>query len=1195
MVKVLALTDGWQLAHTPPSACAGPEALIGFPAQWREAQVPGTVASSIHEDINDTGNYDADDWWYRATFARPDGPPGTRYRLRLDGLATIAEVWLNGVRIAESRNMFVGLRVDVTDRLVDVNQIAIVFRSLEREVKVRRARPRWKTALVGEQNLRWFRTTLLGRMPGWTPPITCVGPWQPVVLECFDAIDVESVDVQPFAEGGVARLKVRAEVASLRGAIEKARIILGERSFDLECLPGVVKGDLTIPEATLWYPHTHGTPALAACAIELLVDGAWHRIDCGKVGFKEIALDTAGGAVRYVVNGVPVFARGACWTTTDFLTLRGDAAKLRQALTLARDAGLNMLRVGGTMVYESDAFYALCDELGILVWQDFMFANMDYPVADAGFREEIEREVAYQLGRFSKHACLAAYCGGSEIAQQAAMMGLAREQWLNEFFAERLPQLCARFHAGIPYFPSTPWGGALPMHSATGIAHYYGVGAYRRPLMDVKAAKVKFASECLGFSNVPDAETMALVLDGSTLPPPHHPRWKARVPRDNGSGYDFEDVRDHYLKELFGKDPIALRNQDLERYYAVSRVVTGEVMGRVFSEWRAPASTCGGALVWFYRDLLPGAGWGITDSEGRPKAAYWYLKRAWAPRTIRLTDEGLDGLAIHVINESDEPMDALVELEMFQSGRIPTAAAEATVRVPARGAVTLQGDALLGYFSDATNAYRFGPPKHDVIAVRLKDSTMGIILAEDYFFPAGMDLAAHRHATITSEAAWRADGTVAVTLKSDVFLQSVSISSPGFLPDDDYFHLSPGNEKVIVFTPQKAGLASFKAHFEPLNWPDPITVRAQASTDLSHPREGGGPNWIPAFAGMTGSGGLDAARPDDPAPLLRLLGDELAEVGGRATDRRGTEVGEARLHLGIREGRVHHAIDLLHDVCRRALGHEDAVPPARFVAGYELSDGGQVRKSVGAGGGRHSQGAELARLDVLDRRGQGLECDLHLPAEKIGEGLRAALVGNVDEGGAGHRLEELAGEMLRGAVAGRALVDLVRVRFRIGDEFRDRARRKGRRHRHDVGKPGDAGDGCQVRDEVEGELVVERGIDRVHRAAHQQRVAVRGRAHHRLGREVAARAGAVLHEHRLVELIRHPLRDEPRHDVEVASAAKPTRIRTGRAGQDCAHADRAAHASAAEPSAHCRTLRRDMRVICLPPRERGSARSRKRA
>ena len=258
-------------------------------------------------------------------------------------------------------------------------------------------------------------------------------------------------------------------------------------------------------------------------------------------------MDRENGRVQLVVNGRPVFCRGACWTINDFRSLAGDAEALRQALVLARDAGINMLRVGGTMIYESELFYSLCDELGILVWQDFMFANMDYPFADAAFHDEAEREVAHQLGRLQRHPCLAVYCGGSEIEQQAAMLGLPATEWSNAFFSDELPRLCAARHRGIPYFPSTPTEGVLPFHPSTGISHYYGVGAYRRPLEDVKHARVKFTSECLGFSNVPDGEAMEQVF-GDARPVPHHPRWKAGVPRDSGAGWDFEDIRDHYLE-----------------------------------------------------------------------------------------------------------------------------------------------------------------------------------------------------------------------------------------------------------------------------------------------------------------------------------------------------------------------------------------------------------------------------------------------------------------------------------------------------------------------------------------------------------------------------------------------------------------------------------------------------------------------
>jgi beta-mannosidase len=154
-------------------------------------------------------------------------------------------------------------------------------------------------------------------------------------------------------------------------------------------------------------------------------DGGATSHALGSIGFRSIEVergaDGAGFALR--VNGVPVFCRGACWTSADLVTLAGTAAQLRHTFALARDAGMNMLRVGGTMVYESDAFYALADEYGMLVWQDFALANFDYPT-DAAFNASIEREASQFLIRTRRFAALAVLCGGSEADQQAAMFGL---------------------------------------------------------------------------------------------------------------------------------------------------------------------------------------------------------------------------------------------------------------------------------------------------------------------------------------------------------------------------------------------------------------------------------------------------------------------------------------------------------------------------------------------------------------------------------------------------------------------------------------------------------------------------------------------------------------------------------------------------------------------------------------------------
>jgi beta-mannosidase len=665
-------------------------------------------------------------------------------------------------------------------------------------------------------------------MPGWTPPIQPVGIWKPVVLERANIIDVQAFDLQARADGTQGRVKLRATIDMLGNAkLQQAQMQIGEQMYPVTMQGSTcvsLHADLIIPDVPLWWPHTHGEPALLSCQLQLLLSDRAITIDCGSIGFKDLRLNRDDGRVQFIINGVPVFCRGACWTTDDFIALHGDPQQLRRTLALARDAGLNMLRVGGTMTYESDAFYELCDELGIMVWQEFMFANMDYPVTDPDFRAGIDHEAAHHLRRFQRHACIGAYCGGSEVEQQAAMLGLPASEWTNDFFAEGLPGLCARWHDGIPYFRSSPCEGALPFHSGTGITHYYGVGAYMRPLTDVRQTNVKFATECLGFANVPEQQTMELILGGAT-PPAHHPKWKLRQPRDNGAGWDFEDVRDHYLKALFDLDPVALRSRDTARYYALSRVVSGEVMRRVYAEWRAPHSLCGGGLIWFLKDLWPGAGWGIIDSTGMPKAAYWDLKRAWATRTVLMTDHGLDGLRLHVVNEEAEPLQCKLELSLYQSGRVQTAHAEQHLNVPARENVTIEADALLGRFTDTAYAYRFGPPQHDVTMARLLNKD-GTVLAQDFHFPHGLNLPLQTSAQWQASAQRRGDGCVMVELSSDTFLQSVQFECNGFLPEDAYFHLAPQTRRQLVFRPIDDTPRKFKAYIGALNVKETVTVRA---------------------------------------------------------------------------------------------------------------------------------------------------------------------------------------------------------------------------------------------------------------------------------------------------------------------------------------------------------------------------------
>ena len=289
------------------------------------------------------------------------------------------------------------------------------------------------------------------------------------------------------------------------------------------------------------------------------------------------------------VNGVHVFARGAVWTPVPGPELRGTLVQLR-------DAGLNLIRVVGTTVYESAAFHDLCDELGLLVWQDLMFANMDYPIADPAFRALVEPELRQALGQVAGRPSLAVVCGNSEVEQQVGMLGLDPELGRGEFFDGLIPSLVAEAGIDAVYIPSAPTGGEQPFRTDRGVANYFGVGAYLRPLDDVRRAAVRFASECLAFANVPESQ-----------PGTYSRRGHAR--RRRGLG----------LRRRSRPLPRAARmgsGATIPTTGSARGSSQGEVMAEVFGEWRRAGSVCGGGIVLWSRDLVPGAGWGILDEQG---------------------------------------------------------------------------------------------------------------------------------------------------------------------------------------------------------------------------------------------------------------------------------------------------------------------------------------------------------------------------------------------------------------------------------------------------------------------------------------------------------------------------------------------------------------------------------------------------
>jgi beta-mannosidase len=213
-------------------------------------------------------------------------------------------------------------------------------------------------------------------------------------------------------------------------------------------------------------------------------------------------------------------------------------------------------------------------------------------------------------------------------------------------------------------------------------------------------------------------------------------------------------------------------------------------MEATFAEWRRRASSCGGGLVWTFQDLAPGAGWGVLDKEGRPKSVWYALKRAFRPVQLTLTDEGVNGLAVHVLNDTNRSRHLVLEFACLRDGATPVLSLTHEIESPPHSGQTLSAFALIGRFFDLTYAYRFGPPGHDVTIARLRDEE-GEVLAEAFHFPGGR-LRIPTDVQLTAEL----EGDV-LCLSSPTFLPSLRIDAPGFDPSDNGFHLAPGARKAV--------------------------------------------------------------------------------------------------------------------------------------------------------------------------------------------------------------------------------------------------------------------------------------------------------------------------------------------------------------------------------------------------------------
>lgn len=636
---------------------------------WLETTVPG----DLHQALEAAGrlpalNHGLDDtacawmeereWWYRLRFTAPEVAEGERLRLVLHGVDTFATYWLDGAEVGRSANMFRPVHLDVTTS--GEHLLAVCFhRPLDIATQ--------DDPLVGMRKSAYSY--------GWdfAPRRPTVGLWKPVELVREKAAAIGAVQFQTLSLDGAARVDV--EVDAFTGSpVEKAIRLLADGQV-------VATGeDLSIAEPRLWWTHDRGEPFLYDLEVDLLVDGEVVASDRRKVGLRTVELDESPDPdepgstfFRFVLNGVPLPVKGVNWVPADTAVATVPADRYVRHLHAARDAHMNMVRVWGGGIYEHDVFYDTCDELGLLVWQDFMFGNSPYQDSDPELMAEIDAEARHQLKRLRTRACLALWCGNNEVELLAEVLRPGQPYPAPGIFDELLPRAVQDEDAKTPYLSTSPcqlnsmqhgdrhawkvWHGLeisdepnSPVALATdGLPVEPGSEAaaefvrHARPELYLTDTG-RFISE-YGLASASSYETLLQWTDSAELQL-DSPQVRNRL---RGGKIGPTNKFDLILAATTGTP------KDLLDFCDLSQLMQAEGVKLGAEHYRRRWPHCGGQLIWQLNDCWPSISWAMIDFDERPKPVLAYARRFFAPVLASFAPTA-DGVALWVSNDSAEPV-----------------------------------------------------------------------------------------------------------------------------------------------------------------------------------------------------------------------------------------------------------------------------------------------------------------------------------------------------------------------------------------------------------------------------------------------------------------------------------------------------------------------------------------------------------
>jgi len=725
--------------------------------------------------------------------------------LVFEGLDTYAKVFLNEQLILSSQNMFVKHQVDVKGIIAENNELRIEFQST-----VNTAEPLYDAHSIqlpaGNDRNEKATSVYTRKAPyqfgwDWGPRLVGIGIWKPLYLEFWNEMEVQENRLHQISLNS-NKAEIALELNLNSSMDHKVTLdlfmngsLLESKEMQLNEGQNSIEEFYQIDDPKLWWPNGAGEAYLYDFRLKITGEGFYWEEDY-RIGFREIKLerkkDSIGESFQFVVNGIPIYMKGANYIPQDAFPSRVTAEDYQKTIQLTKEANMNMLRIWGGGIYEMDEFYELCDEQGILIWQDFMFACSLYP-GDDEFLANVEEEAIYQIKRIRDHACLALWCGNNENNELWHNWGYQKafnyseqdsiDTWNDylKLFDDLLPNLVSTLDPKTSYLESSPvlgWGREESMYH--GDSHYWGIWWGKQPFEMYEEKVPRFSSE-FGFQSIPHLNTVLSFTDSSQLD-----LFSEDMKAHQKSSIGNQTILD-YLPQYYPEP------KNFNEMIYISQLLQAYGMDLAFRAQRLAKPRCMGTLYWQLNDCWPVLSWSSIDYFHQKKATHYIAEQDFA--TFMIQSELKNDRLISTI-VSDSLVDLTAQLEIF----ILSFTGDTLKKV--KQEVEIPANEVIDFDLSKVKMRQLNPSKAFIYSkLSIEDKT---IAKHIDFFGKPNNLKLPDSQLIIKEVS---ANQFEISSEKSVFLYSVYLSTEAlgnFEPN--FFHLMPGEKVSIDFVPNEKNI-----------------------------------------------------------------------------------------------------------------------------------------------------------------------------------------------------------------------------------------------------------------------------------------------------------------------------------------------------------------------------------------------------